>query len=286
MNTTRYKKALTHSLDLNVPMNVYERGRCKLGATLDASLQPFELCFLARQIVSVLERRYGRNLAFKDIRRLLRHAMDFRDRFWEVMNLARCEIVESGQPRGSAVAIVLPYMGLCHEDYDAHIRALRHLWFGPTGDVRVDEDWYFDIPESERRRFLAGQYAIAALLYVDAAQLAAVRHKNGVDTVNYALRAASAMQRAIEFDSLSPEQLRTEMAREAAIKRHRTSPKSAAKARVYARWENWKANRERHRSIAQFAQVMVNAFPEIENPQTVERWVRAWRKDKGSPSGE
>ncbi|MBF3604305.1 hypothetical protein ISG10_31205, partial [Burkholderia pseudomallei] len=113
-------------------MNVYERGRCKLGATLDASLQPFELCFLARQIVSVLERRYGRNLAFKDIRRLLRHAMDFRDRFWEVMNLARCEIVESGQPRGSAVAIVLPYMGLCHEDYDAHIRALRHLWFGPT----------------------------------------------------------------------------------------------------------------------------------------------------------
>lgn len=286
MTPIRYKKTLSYAPDLDTPLNVYERHRRKLEATVDGSLQPFELSSLAGQIACLLERRSGQQLAFADIQRLLRQAADFRDRFWNVMNRATCSVTELGHPPRSAMAIVRPYMGLCHEDFDAHIKALRHLWFGPIGEVRVEADWYFDIPDHERRRFLAGQYAVAALLYVDAAQLAAIRHGKGVDTVNYALRAASAMHRAIEFDSLSPDQLRAKMAREAAMKRHRTGPKAAARDAVYSRWENWTANRENHANNAQFALAMVNAFPEIENPQTVERWVRAWRKGEGTPRNE
>lgn len=287
MTAATYRKTLTYAPALDTPVNVYERCRRKLEATMiDGLLQPFELTYLAGQIACLLERRSGRRLAFKDIQRLLRQAADFRGRFWNVMDRANWSVAKLEHPPRSAVAIVVPYMNLCHEEFDAHIQALRHLWFGPTGDVRVDDDWYFGIPGRERRRFLAGQYAVAALLYVDAAQLAAVMHRKGVDTANYALRAARAMRRAIEFDSLNTDQLRAEMAREAAMKRHRTSPKAAARDAVYSRWKNWTANRESHPSNARFALAMVKAYPEIESPQTVERWVRAWRKGKGPPRSE
>jgi len=275
-----YRKSLTYAPLLNVLVNVYERLSHRLNDWVDSSQQPYELCALAGQIPSHLCKRYGRDITLKDIQRLLREAADFRDRFWKVMRKARCREDERSS---GALEIVNVHMDFCHEQFDAHIRALRQLWFGPTSGEHVEDDWYFDVPVVERRQFLARQYAIAALLYVDAAQLAIVRHRNGYAAISYSLGGAAALRRAVEFDSLNAQQLRAEMARDAAVKRHRTSPKAAAKASVHGRYLNWKANREKHRSAAQFAVAMVNDFAVLESTQTVERWVRDWEKERRTP---
>ena len=277
-----YRKFLTYAPHLDEPVGVYERLRFRLHDWLDTSHQPFELCMLAGNVVSLLHNRHGRKLALKDIQRLLRETTDFRDRFWKLVNRTPrgTEECPPAEFRNGAISIVYPYMTCCHEDFDAHVRALRHLWFGPTGDAHIDDDWYFDIAASARRQFLAQQFAMAALLYVDAAQLAAHQHRKGRDTVDYSLRGAHALRLAMEFNTLDVDQLRAEMARDAAVKRHRASPKAAAKTQVHGRYLNWKANREKHRSIAQFAFAMVNDFEVLESTQTVERWVRHWEKGK------
>ncbi|MFM0649012.1 hypothetical protein PQR14_32230 [Paraburkholderia bryophila] len=281
----RYRKSLTYAPKLDVPVSLYQRLRHHLHDEVDSFQQPFELCMLAGNAAALLRDSHGRNITFKDVRRLLRETTDFRDRFLKLTNriigaTGDCAREES---QDDVISIVLPYIRHCREDFDAHIKALRHLWFGPTGRVHVNDEWYFDIPANARRQFLARQYAIASLLYVDAAQLAAVQHKNARDTVDFSLRAASALRRAIEFRSLTAQQLRTEMARDAAVKRHHISPKTAAKASVRVRYLNWKANREKHRSAAQFAVAMVNDFEVLESTQTVERWVRDWEKERRTP---
>ncbi len=59
----------------------------------------------------------------------------------------------------------------------------------------------------------------------------------------------------------------------------RNDPKQAAKADARKLWNNWQTGQTLHKSQAAFARHVVDAFPVIENPKSVERWATQWRKE-------
>jgi hypothetical protein len=54
-------------------------------------------------------------------------------------------------------------------------------------------------------------------------------------------------------------------------------PKQAAKADAFRMWQEWQAGRALYKSGAAFARHVVDSLP-LESTDTVERWVRVWRK--------
>jgi hypothetical protein len=53
--------------------------------------------------------------------------------------------------------------------------------------------------------------------------------------------------------------------------------KQAAKRGAKDMWARWETNELRYRSIAAFARDVIKNFPVLENPKTIEKWVREWR---------
>ena len=53
--------------------------------------------------------------------------------------------------------------------------------------------------------------------------------------------------------------------------------KQAAKRGAKELWARWETNELRYRSIAAFARDVINKFHVLENPKTIEKWVREWR---------
>lgn len=56
-------------------------------------------------------------------------------------------------------------------------------------------------------------------------------------------------------------------------------PKQADKANAKRLWQDWQEGRAMHKSGAAFARFVVDNTG-IENPETVERWMRAWRRER------
>jgi hypothetical protein len=64
-----------------------------------------------------------------------------------------------------------------------------------------------------------------------------------------------------------------------AVARLANDPKQAAMSEAKKLWRDWQTGKTTHKSGAAFARAVCNAFPIIENPKTVERWVTQWRKE-------
>jgi hypothetical protein len=174
----RYCKSLTYTPSLLVPLNLYERLRFRLRDEVDSTQQPFELCMLANNVASQLFKFHGRNVSVKDILGILREATRFRARFSELVarrlrptathvqedsQLTQVQALQCGNRTYGfihcchpidSISLVAPYMMSSTKDYDAHVEALRHLWFGPTSGIDIEADWYFEIPESNRPRLV------------------------------------------------------------------------------------------------------------------------------------
>jgi hypothetical protein len=70
-----------------------------------------------------------------------------------------------------------------------------------------------------------------------------------------------------------------EKAKAAASTRLANDPKQAAMREAFKHWQDWRAGRTVHKSATAFARHVVNKHPIIQNPVTVERWVRKWSKE-------
>ncbi len=72
-------------------------------------------------------------------------------------------------------------------------------------------------------------------------------------------------------------------ARNAALSRHRQSPKARVKNEVRNMWMNWRNKPSQYRSASAFARDMLDKFPdELSSQQTIQRWVTAWKKELGA----
>jgi hypothetical protein len=70
---------------------------------------------------------------------------------------------------------------------------------------------------------------------------------------------------------------RSKAAQKAAQVRHAYNP---AKDLVRGEWVKWKAGEAVHKNQAAFAQAMLRMWPrDLTNPQVIEGWCRAWKKD-------
>lgn len=80
-------------------------------------------------------------------------------------------------------------------------------------------------------------------------------------------------------------ELRRAFASNGAAAKLRSDPKQAAKASIKARWEAWQSGSELHKNQAAFARAMCDSFDVIEAPATVEKWARAWAKERRATRG-
>ena len=70
-------------------------------------------------------------------------------------------------------------------------------------------------------------------------------------------------------------------ARNAALSRHRQSPKARAKNEVRNMWMNWRNSPNQYRSASAFAKDMLDKFPdELSSQQVIQRWVTSWEKER------
>ena len=114
--------------------------------------------------------------------------------------------------------------------------------------------------------------AIEAMEMVCAAERRLVLEKLPADTVDHVRR----------LESEAQEVARRSMAESGARSRWANSPKTAAKQQVKECWEMWCRNPERYRSKKEFAFDMLSKYPELENPETIQRWCRVWQEEAAS----
>lgn len=70
--------------------------------------------------------------------------------------------------------------------------------------------------------------------------------------------------------------------RHGALQKLMRDPKQAAKKEAFKAWKDWQAGRVIHKSQAAFARFIVDTFPTLENPKSVERWAKEWREAKAT----
>ena len=107
---------------------------------------------------------------------------------------------------------------------------------------------------------------------VCAAERRLVQEKLPADTADHVRRLESEAQ---DF-------ARRTMAESGARSRWANSPKTAAKQQVKECWEMWNRDPGRYRSKKEFAFDMLSKYPELENPETIQRWCRAWQEEAAS----
>ncbi len=56
-------------------------------------------------------------------------------------------------------------------------------------------------------------------------------------------------------------------------------PKQAVMPEAFKLWQDWRAGKTIYKSAAAFARAVIDKYPIIENPQTVQRWVTAWSRE-------
>jgi hypothetical protein len=95
-----------------------------------------------------------------------------------------------------------------------------------------------------------------------------------------ALRAAECLKRGLAGESggESAHKLFAKLALEGAKKRHANDPKQREKQFVRERFLEWEADPKRYKSIAKFAQDMLDKLEHLESQRVIEEWVRGWRR--------
>lgn len=72
------------------------------------------------------------------------------------------------------------------------------------------------------------------------------------------------------------------MAKSGATSRWAQDPKTAAKEQVKECWIMWQADPERYKSKSEFARDMLEKYEELKNPESIQRWCRAWQTETAS----
>lgn len=168
---------------------------------------------------------------------------------------------------------------------DAHLDALADFWLDEHVADAANEDLSFGVPVADRRSWLVRHYAVAALLFFDWALFARGNQKFD-EAMNAACFAAQSARASFDleprgFASVGHDvigRVITERARKAALTRHRNSEVGKAKFAVYQQWCRWNRRESMFRSVAEFARWAVAEYASIQSTQSVEQWVRAWRK--------
>ncbi|WP_157130490.1 hypothetical protein [Burkholderia pseudomallei] len=168
---------------------------------------------------------------------------------------------------------------------DAHLDALTDLWCDERVADAADEDLSFGVPVTDRRSWLIRHYAVAALLFFDWALFARANQRFD-EAMNAACFAAQSARASFDLEPRGFALVGqgviggviTNRARKAALTRHRNSAVGKAKSAVYQQWCRWNRGESMFRSIAAFARWAVEEYAIIQSTQTVEQWVRAWRK--------
>ena len=72
--------------------------------------------------------------------------------------------------------------------------------------------------------------------------------------------------------------LMLEQVKAGASSRLANDPKQVAMREAFKLWQEWQSGRSLHKSATAFGRHIVDRHPIIENPVTVERWVRKWSR--------
>jgi hypothetical protein len=134
-------------------------------------------------------------------------------------------------------------------------------------------------------KFISGHTLLAYLC----ARLALRHHSRG-----HAERAAMYAQEALDCvnfmryclpDKFAELEMRSSLARHAAITRLANDPKQKAKQYVFSCWQVWQEEPERYKSKADFAKNMLKQgqCEILESQKKIEDWCRAW--EKTNPAG-
>ena len=114
--------------------------------------------------------------------------------------------------------------------------------------------------------------AIESMEMVCAAERKLVQERLPANTADHVRR----------LESEAQDVARRTMAESGARSRWANSPKTAAKQQVKECWEIWNRDPGRYRSKKEFAFDMLSKYPELENPETIQRWCRAWQEEAAS----
>lgn len=118
----------------------------------------------------------------------------------------------------------------------------------------------------------AAAAAIESMEMVCAAERRLVLEKLPADAAHHVRR----------LETEAQEVARRSMAESGARSRWANSPKTAAKHQVKECWEMWHRDPGRYRSKKEFAFDMLSKYPELENPETIQRWCRTWQEEVAS----
>ena len=114
--------------------------------------------------------------------------------------------------------------------------------------------------------------AIESMEMVCAAERRLVQEKLPADTADHVRR----------LETEAQDIARRSMAKSGAESRWAKSPKTAAKQQIKECWEMWYRDPGRYRSKKEFAFDMLSKYPELENPETIQRWCRIWQEEAAS----
>ena len=153
---------------------------------------------------------------------------------------------------------------------EAHAYALMALEKIFTIDALVSKYPPRELPADILLRATAA--AIESMEMVCAAERKLVQERLPANTADHVRR----------LESEAQDVARRTMAESGARSRWANSPKTAAKQQVKECWEMWNRDPGRYRSKKEFAFDMLSKYPELENPETIQRWCRAWQEEAAS----
>lgn len=119
---------------------------------------------------------------------------------------------------------------------------------------------------------------IVAAMFARNMRWAGIPSRNEKHSRRIAFQQAMAQKRALEA---APSEARKAVATKAVQAKLANDTKQAAKAKAKELWRDWQAGRTLHKGQAAFARYVVQCLPVIESTESVNRWVRQWRKEAG-----
>ncbi|MEA9471147.1 hypothetical protein [Xanthomonas campestris] len=130
------------------------------------------------------------------------------------------------------------------------------------------------------------QRLLAAMLYADAVDCrehwSQLRGPAGARNPETKLGKYHAVMRSME-ERIACDKEQRSRAKKAIAAKLRKDPKQAAKSQALKIWQDWQSGRAIHASGAAFARHVVETTA-IDDPNTVQRWIRQWRKVGASGS--
>ncbi|WP_045764488.1 hypothetical protein [Xanthomonas albilineans] len=124
------------------------------------------------------------------------------------------------------------------------------------------------------------QLILAAMLYADAVECreywSHVRGPAGARNPKTMLGEVHAAARLLD-ERIAVDKEQRSCARRAVAAKLRNDPKQVAKSQAFKMWQDWQLGKVVHISGAAFARHVVETLP-IDDTNTVQRWMRAWRK--------